>query len=316
MSSRKRGRSTVTLPGGTPCSPAQVELWRKGVLCDVTVTAGGVEFPSHKFVLAAGSSTLRGLLTSAMRDSAQPSLPEVPGDAFSVVLEWLYTGACEAEESLLPELLRVANYLGILDLKDAVVMALQERLSPENALDLWGLGDQLTAPALVESAKNFALGHFEELEDSLAAAPIGRVQALLSDERLVASSEEVVFTAVAKVVEAQQLEEGMMLKLMRHVRFACMQREFLEQTVYQWPQLQTVAGSNMLRDSFMPIAIDEAPRTRRLTPEQQADGYVLGHYTWTIEMFSKQTSVCSPQKKKKLHSPCFSSGPFSWCVRP
>ena len=309
MSSCKRGRSTVKLLGGTPCSPAQVELWRKGVLCDVTVTAAGVEFPTHKFVLAAGSSTLRGLLTSAMRDSAQPSLPEVPGDAFSVVLEWLYTGACEAEESLLPELLRVANYLGIPDLKDAIVMALQERLSPENALDLWGLGDQLTAPALVESAKKFALGHFEELEDSLAAAPIGRVQALLSDERLVASSEEVVFTAVAKVVEAQQLEEGMMLELMRHVRFACMQREFLEQTVYQWPQLQTVAGSNMLRDSFMPIAIDEAPRTRRLTPKQQSDGYVLGHYTWTIEMFSKQTEL-------KLHSPCFSSGPFSWCVRP
>ena len=65
----------------------------------------------------------------------------------------------------------------------------------------------------------------------------------------------------------------------------------------------------MLRDSFMPIAIDEAPRTRRLTPEQQSDGYVLGHYTWTIEMFSKQTEL-------KLHSPCFSSGPFSWCVRP
>ena len=305
----KRARSSVKLSGGTSCSPAQVELWRKGTLCDVTVTSGEVAFPAHKLVLAAGSSTLRGLLTSEMCDSEQPSLPSVPADAFSVVLEWLYTGASEAEESLLPELLRVANYLDVPGLKDAIVVALQKRLCPENALDLWGLGDHLVAPALAESAKRVALAHFEELKDFLAAAPVDHVQALLSDERLVASSEEVVFTAVARLVEAQNLAEGTMLELMRHVRFACMRREFLEQTVYTWPQLQTVAGSNMLRDSFMPIAIDEAPRTRRLTPQQVSDGYVLGHYTWTIEMFSKQT-------ERILQSPCFASGPFSWCVRP
>ena len=74
----KRARFSVKLSGGTSCSPAQVELWRKGTLCDVTVTAGEVAFPAHKLVLAAGSSTLRGLLTSEMCDSEQPSLPSVP----------------------------------------------------------------------------------------------------------------------------------------------------------------------------------------------------------------------------------------------
>jgi len=65
----------IVLLGGTSSPASQVELWRAATLCDVTVTTqGGATFEAHKLVLAGGSSTLRGLLTSEMRDSAEPCL--------------------------------------------------------------------------------------------------------------------------------------------------------------------------------------------------------------------------------------------------
>ena len=263
--SRKRARSasssssaaepTLVLSGGEPCPAGQIDLWRSETLCDVRVQAeGGAPFACHRVVLAAGSTTLRGLLTSTMRDEAAPALPEVPAAAFQHVIEFLYVGQCEAEERLLPELLRAANFLGVEALKAAAVGAFQERLDPVNVLQAWALGDQLAAPALAAAAKETALARFEELGASLSAAPLEQVEALVADERLEVESEEAVFSAAARWAEAQQpaAAEGAVLGLMRHVRFACMRREFVEQTVFAWPMLENMAGQKLLRDAFMP----------------------------------------------------------------
>ena len=41
---------------------------------------------------------------------------------------------------------------------------------------------------------------------------------------------------------------------MRHVRFSCMRREFVQQTVCQWPMLETMAGQKLLRDAALSIS--------------------------------------------------------------
>ena len=225
---------------------------------------GGTPFACHRVVLAAGSTTLRGLLTSTMRDKAAPALPEVPAAAFQHCVTYIYTGECEAEERMLPELLRAANFLSVEALKAAAVGALQERLDPVNVLQAWALGDQFAAPALAAAAKETALARFEELGDSLSAAPLEQVEALVADERLGVQSEEAVFSAAARWAEAQQPApaEGAVLELMRHVRFARMRLEFVQQTVKPWPMLQSSACKEMLLDALVPDVGVAAPAAR------------------------------------------------------
>ena len=268
LMSRKRARSsssssseptepTLVLSGGEPCPAALVELWRDEILCDVRVQAdGGAPFACHRIVLAAGSTMLRGLLTSTRHDAAAPALPEVSDVVLKEVITYIYLGRCEPERRMLPELLRAANFLGVDALKEAAVGALQSLLAPENALGAWALGDQLAAPALATAAKETALARFEELGESLSSAPLAKVQALLADERLEAKSEEAVFSAAKRWAEAQQPApaEGELLGLMRHVRFACMRHEFVLNTVKPWPQLDTKAGKDMLIEATLGVA--------------------------------------------------------------
>ena len=78
-------------------------------------------------------------------------------------------------------------------------------------------------------------------------APLAQVEALVADDRLAASSEEAVFSAVARVAEKQRPAEAALLAVLRHLRFPLMRREFLEQTVFEWPMLQAAAGQKLLR---------------------------------------------------------------------
>ena len=129
LMSRKRARSsssssseptepTLVLSGGEPCPAALVELWRDETLCDVRVQAdGGAPFACHRIVLAAGSTMLRGLLTSTRHDAAAPALPEVSDVVLKEVITYIYLGRCEPERRMLPELLRAANFLGVDALK-------------------------------------------------------------------------------------------------------------------------------------------------------------------------------------------------------
>ena len=159
--------------------------------------------------------------------------------------------------------MRAANFLGVEALKAAAVGAFQERLDPANVLQAWALGDQLAAPALAAAAKETALARFEELGESLSAAPLEQVEALVADERLEVDIQDAVFSAAAAWAEAQQpaAAEGAVLGLMRHVRFACMRREFVEQTVFAWPLLETMAGQKLLLGAFVPF-VGAAPAAR------------------------------------------------------
>ena len=265
MAPRKRARTAgssptsassdapiVLLDGGEPLSTALVALWRAERLTDTVVTVeGGGRFPAHKLVLAAGAEFFSAIFESPMRDSAEPHLNDTSSAAFSPCLDFLYQGCCRVAEPVLPDLLRAANYLGIKPLESSAATALASRLAPSNCLQLWGLADDLTTvPELAEAAQEAALKGFEELGDTLVEeASLEQVQALVADERLTVKSEEAVFTAVQRFVEAQRPEEAAVLGLLRHLRFPLMGREFFLQRVRSWTMLQTVAGQQLLVDT-------------------------------------------------------------------
>lgn len=270
MASRKRARTssssssgvTVVL-AGSPLGSKMAAFWRAGDLTDVVVTVEGRSFPAHRLVLAAGAEYFEKLFKSECRDREAPTIKdELPAAAFEPLLAFLYEGSVAVAEELITPLLHAADYLGVEPLKKAAAGALVARLAPSNALATWALAERLSLPSLAEAAKQTALRGFEELGESLLEAPLAQVEALVADDRLTAQSEESVFSAVALVAEKQRPAEAALLAVLRHLRFPLMRREFLQQTVGQWPLLHSAAGKQMLFESTLAALHGSIPQPR------------------------------------------------------
>ena len=89
-------------------------------------------------MLAAGSAYFKGRLqhTSMQGDAGGPlTLEATPAPAFEAALTFLYEGATTFAEALLPEVLRLAAYLGIEPLQEASAQAVGSEVLGEHADD-------------------------------------------------------------------------------------------------------------------------------------------------------------------------------------
>ena len=87
---------------------------------------------AHRIVLSAGSEYMCRLLSDGRGvELAVPlELPHMNHDVLVAVVEYLYCGSCEvdgADETLLKEISRAAEILGVAGLKEAATVALQAR---------------------------------------------------------------------------------------------------------------------------------------------------------------------------------------------
>ena len=256
--------TTIKLSGGWALPPSLVSLWRSGLLTDTVVTVEGRSFVADKKVLASSSEYFRShFLNEQMeRGAVNPTLQEhVSAAAFEPLLDFLYEGECTFDETRLTEVLQAASFLTVTPLEQAAVAALTERLSPSNALAAWSLADQLSLPELAEAAKETALKTFDEVE-KIAEATLAQMQALVADDRLTATSEEAVFSAVARFAEAKQPDEAELLGLLRNVRFPLMSADFLHETVRSWSMLDTKEGHKLLFEMCMPRVRGPAQQPR------------------------------------------------------
>ena len=133
MPARKRARAEAPVETATLTDPDEhhptfrqlATLWRAGQLCDVTFTVEGRSFSAHKLVLAAASAYVRALVDGprfADSSSDALTLDEMPAAAFELLLEWIYSGSCNAPLNLLQPLLLAAGRLQVPALEMAAAM--------------------------------------------------------------------------------------------------------------------------------------------------------------------------------------------------
>ena len=239
MPPRKRARSAAKAPeaialvlsGGEVWPAGMVLLRQQQILCDAELNVDGTEFHAHRCVLAVGSSFFKGLYAgsiplapSSTKDRFERRIDQVSPLTFEAVLTWLYEGSCAlvTQDGLVP-LLEAADLLGVLPLRDAVVAAIIERLTPDSCVGAWDLASRHSLPPLAHAARSVCLESFEALPASgtlgaLSAACMGE---LLSDDALAVENEAVAFAAMKCWLAAQETEpaEAVVASLLRHIRF-------------------------------------------------------------------------------------------------
>ncbi|XP_061681871.1 zinc finger and BTB domain-containing protein 8B isoform X2 [Syngnathoides biaculeatus] len=96
------------------------EQRKRGYFCDCSILVEGRVFKAHRNVLFAGSGYFRALLVHYLQDSGQrqstASLDIVTADAFSIILDFLYSGRLALSSSSVIEVMSAASYLQMTDL--------------------------------------------------------------------------------------------------------------------------------------------------------------------------------------------------------
>lgn len=234
---------------------------RGGKFSDVTVRAGGVDFPGHRVVLASGSDYLDALFSAGMSDSqsAVVTIDDVPPSVLEAVLDFIYDGRCSIPEQALPSILEAAARLQVPSLQAIVIDEITSRLSPENSLAFWTVGERFTLPGLVAAATDAAATRFADLASSeaLLEASHSQLLALFQCERLVVD-EEVVFNALRRWSDHAQPAPAELYTLLAHVRFGCMSAAFLKDDVRSWAPMQLAEAKDLLLDALMPLCTTPA----------------------------------------------------------
>nr|XP_020479540.1 zinc finger and BTB domain-containing protein 8B-like isoform X2 [Monopterus albus] len=96
------------------------EQRKRDFFCDCSILVEGRVFKAHRNVLFAGSGYFRALLVHYLQDSGQrhstASLDIVTADAFSIILDFLYSGCLALNRSNVIEVMSAASYLQMTDL--------------------------------------------------------------------------------------------------------------------------------------------------------------------------------------------------------
>lgn len=73
------------------------ELLNSAILTDITIVAGGAEFPAHRNILAIRAPTFKSMICGAMAEAASNCVEVADVDAVTMraLLHFLYTGTCE-----------------------------------------------------------------------------------------------------------------------------------------------------------------------------------------------------------------------------
>ncbi|EOD11141.1 hypothetical protein EMIHUDRAFT_214981 [Emiliania huxleyi CCMP1516] len=286
MPARKRARAEAPVETATLTDPDEhhptfrqlATLWRAGQLCDVTFTVEGRSFSAHKLVLAAASAYVRALVDGprfADSSSDALTLDEMPAAAFELLLEWIYSGSCNAPLNLLQPLLLAAGRLQVPALEMAAAQA--ERLDATNCSDLWAFAERAALVDLAAAAKAFALNHFQEIAGDAAFLNLPRAQleVLISSDDI-ALKEELVFENLmlwlaAQPAEAREPDE--VAKLLEHIRFATMERAFITARVQPHELMQSMPAYKVLADALADSCFGAG--TARSAPRGGSCGWLL-----------------------------------------
>lgn len=111
----------MEVPGYLPRFVADLNEQRKrDFFCDCSVLVEGHVFKAHRNVLFAGSGYFRALLVHYIQDNSQrhctASLDIVTASAFSIILDFMYSGRLDLHRNNVIEVMSAASYLQMTDL--------------------------------------------------------------------------------------------------------------------------------------------------------------------------------------------------------
>lgn len=150
-------------------------------LVDVTLSAGGRDFPCHRGVLALCSTYFHRMFSGDFVESiaARVELQDVDPDILGFLLDFAYTGKLTINQSNVEGLICTSSQLQFHTVRTVCCRYLQHQIDATNCLGILEFGEVHGCPEVVAKAWAFLLENFESVQQ-------GEEFLLLDKERLAA----------------------------------------------------------------------------------------------------------------------------------
>lgn len=173
-------------------------------LVDVTLSAGGRDFPCHRGVLALCSMYFRCMFSGDFVESiaARVELHDVDPDILSCLLDFAYTGKLTINQRNVEGLICTSSQLQFQTVRAVCSRYLQNQIDATNCLGILEFGEIHGCPEVVAKAWAFLLENFETVQQGEEFLLLGndRLVACLSNEGLKIRSECTRVEAILKWV--------------------------------------------------------------------------------------------------------------------
>ncbi|CAH3162872.1 unnamed protein product, partial [Porites lobata] len=218
--------------------PGKVFLSEDGLdqPCDIiTLVVNDCALKAHRNVLAEASPFFEKLLDSDMKESNEGvvRLEMFTESVMRKTLGFIYTGNVQIlNEDDASDMVVIADYLFLLNLKTLAAQALQQKLNASNSISIFRFAYEYRCEELVSKAKNFLLANFTELfaanrEDVLEMSSEELIMLISSDELPVKMEKDVFDIILAWINHDRNMRKNCFTELFRHVRLVCISRDSL-----------------------------------------------------------------------------------------
>ncbi|KAI4888997.1 hypothetical protein NFI96_019094 [Prochilodus magdalenae] len=135
-------------------------------LVDVTLSAGGRDFPCHRGILALCSLYFRSMFSGDFVESisARVELHDVDPDVLATLLDFAYTGKLTINQGNVEGLISTSSQLQFHTVRAVCSRYLQHQIDATNCLGIQEFGEIHGCPEVVAKAKAFLLENFEAVQ--------------------------------------------------------------------------------------------------------------------------------------------------------
>ncbi|XP_059427141.1 kelch-like protein 30 isoform X1 [Carassius carassius] len=157
-------------------------------LVDVTLSAGGQDFPCHRGILALCSHYFRSMFSGDFVESiaARVELHDVDPNVLSSLLDFAYTGKLTINKNNVEGLICTSSQLQFHTVRTVCSRYLQHQIDATNCLGILEFGEIHGCPEVVSKAWSFLLENFEAVQqhEEFLMLEKDRLVACLKDEDL------------------------------------------------------------------------------------------------------------------------------------
>ncbi|GAA6102596.1 kelch-like protein 30 [Tachysurus ichikawai] len=157
-------------------------------LVDVTLSAGGRDFPCHRGILALCSLYFHSMFLGDFVESisARVELHDVDPDVLATLLDFAYTGKLTINQGNVEALICTSSQLQFQTVRTVCSRYLQHQIDASNCLGIQEFGEIHGCPEVVAKAKAFLLENFEAVQqhEEFLLLEKDKLVACLKDEGL------------------------------------------------------------------------------------------------------------------------------------
>lgn len=240
--------------------------------CDVDLMSGDVTVKAHRVVLAASCVYFDAMFGAGLAETrcAQVSLPAVPPDILTMIVDFIYTGEIMIDRVSVQPLMVAADMLQLRELVAGCGEFLRRELHPSNAIGIFRFAEDHNCTELAKDALEHAQAHWSAVAEGeeLLELPLQLLIKLLSSEQLrVESESQVLFAALRWLEHDPASRRRHCFQVLQQVRLPLLGPQILDDAVQRVQDPSVIVALRTIKKDMKSgrgvlVPLQAEPRTR------------------------------------------------------